>query len=130
MMPGMSAYYISRAVLSLALGVFLALTGSAAWMAAIMGLIVFGLFLWAPHSGRYAVHPGLGITALRRDERTQSINDQAARNAFVVTMLAIAGAAIYFGAVSLTSVPVGLLQYVLILGAVTYLISDLFLRRS
>ena len=129
-MSGMSAYYISRAVLSLAVGVFLALTGSAAWMAALMGVIVFGLFLWAPHSGRYAVHPELGVTALRRDERTQSVNDKAARNAFVVTMLAIAGTDIYFGAISLTSVPVALLHYVLILGAVMYFVSDLFLRRS
>jgi len=97
MMSGMSAYYISRAVISAASGVLLALTGLQWWMATLMGVIVFGLFLWAPRSGRYAVHPEFGVTALRRDEHTQAINDKAARNAFVVTMLAIAGIAIYFG---------------------------------
>jgi nitrogen fixation-related uncharacterized protein len=130
MMSGMSVYYISRAVISAALGVLLALTGLQWWMAVLMGVIVFGFFLWAPRSGRYAVHPEFGVTALRRDERTQTINDKAARNAFIVTMLAIAGIAIYFGSIVPASVPVTMLQYMLILGALTYFVSDFVLRRS
>jgi hypothetical protein len=130
MMSGMSVYYISRAVISAALGVLLALTGLQWWMAMLMGVIVFGFFLWAPRSGRYAVHPEFGVTALRRDERTQTINDKAARNAFIVTMLAIAGIAIYFGSIVPASVPVTMLQYMLILGALTYFVSDFVLRRS
>jgi hypothetical protein len=129
-MSGMSAYYISRAVISAASAVLLALTGLQWWMATLMGVIVFGLFLWAPRSGRYAVHPEFGVTALRRDERTQTINDKAARNAFIVTMLAIAGIAIYFGSIAPAGVPVAALQSVLILGALTYFVSDFFLRRS
>ena len=129
-MSGMSAYYISRAVISAASGVLLALTGLQWWMATLMGVIVFGLFLWAPRSGRYAVHPEFGVTALRRDERTQAINGKAARNAFIVTMLAIAGIAIYFGSIAPASVPVAMLQSMLILGALTYFVSDFFLRRS
>ncbi len=126
-MSGMSAYYISRAIISAAFAVFLAVTGFELWMATLMGAIVFGLFLWAPRSGRYAVHPEFGVTALRRDERTQGINDRAARNAFVVVMLALAGLAIYFGATAF--VPVRVLEYALILGVLTYFGSDLFLRR-
>jgi len=129
-MSGMSVYYVSRAVISAALGVLLALTGLEWWMAALLGAIVFAFFVWAPHSGRYSVHPELGVTALRRDERTQGINDKAARNAFVVTMLAIAGTAIYFGAIAAVSVPIAMLKWTLVLGVLVYFVSDFVLRRA
>lgn len=129
-MSGMSAYYISRAVISAALGVLLALTGLEWWLAALLGLMVFAFFVYAPHSGRYAVHPELGVTALRRDERTQGINDKAARNAFVVTMLVIAGMAIYFGAIAAVSVPIAALKWTLALGVLVYFVSDFVLRRA
>jgi hypothetical protein len=129
-MTGMTSYYISRAVISIAFGALFAATGSAWWLSVLMGGLVFALFLWAPHSGRYAVHPELGITALRRDERTQGINDKAARNAFVVSMLALGGIAVYFGALALATVPLAALKWVLVAGAVTYVGSDLWLRRS
>lgn len=129
-MTGMSVYYISRAVISAALGVLLALTGFQWWLAVLMSAIVFAFFLWAPRSGRYSVHPEFGFTALQRDERTQIINDKAARNAFVFTMLAVAGIAIYFGSIAPAGVPVGILHWTLILGVLTYFASDLFLRRS
>jgi heme A synthase len=129
-MSGMSVYYVSRAAISAALGAVLALTGLEWWMAALLGAIVFAFFVWAPHSGRYAVHPELGITALRRDERTQGINDKAARNAFVVTMLAIAGIAIYFGSVAAVSVPIAMLKWTLVLGMLVYFVSDFVLRRA
>jgi hypothetical protein len=126
----MSRYYISRALISIALGALLALTGSQWWMAGLVGVIVFAYFLWAPHSGRYAVHPELGVTALRRDERTQTINDKAARNAFVATILTVAGIAVYFGTIAPANVPVAILNLALVLGMLTYFVSDFWLRRS
>ena len=129
-MSSMSLYYLSRALISLAVGSLLALTGSPWWSAALAGLIVFGWFLWAPRSGRYAVHPGLGVTALRRDERTQVINDKAARNGFVMVTLAIATIAIYFERIMQSAVPVTMLNHTLVPAAVTYFLSDLWLRRS
>lgn len=129
-MTGLSRYYITRALISLAFGGLFALTGSPWWMAVLTGLIVFALFLWAPRSGRYAVHPELGVTALRRDERTQAINDKAARNGFVVTTLAIAMIAIYFGTITQTDVPILALHLALALAALTYFLSDFLLRRS
>src|SRR3990170_585048 len=119
-MIGMSRYYLSRAVLSAAFSLLLYLTGAAWWMAVLLGVITFAFFLWAPHSGRYAVHPELGVTALRRDERTQGINDRSARNAFIVTMLAVAGAALYSGRYTPAEVPVSFLNYTLILGVLIY----------
>ncbi len=128
-MTGMTWYYVSRAALSALLALALASGGLAWWVAAVMGLAVFAFFLWAPRSGRYAVHPEAGITALRRDERTQGITDRAARNAFVVTMLVIAGAAIYFGSMPGAAMPIDLLNRVLVLGALTYFASDFWYRR-
>jgi hypothetical protein len=86
-------YYLSRAVFSVIFGGIFFLSGSPLWEAALMAGLLLALFIWAPHSGRYAVHPEFGITALSRDERTQLINDKAARNAFVVIMLLIGAAA-------------------------------------
>ena len=129
-MKRMSLYYVSRAIVSIAFGGLFYLSGSSLWMAILIGSVAFVWFLWAPHSGRYTVHPELGITALRRDEHTQQINDHAARNAFVVLGMAIAILSIYFGSVLQTDIPVRILNYVLILGAITYYASDFQLRKS
>jgi hypothetical protein len=129
-MKGMSLYYVSRAIVSIVFGGLFYLSGSPLWTAIMIGSAAFAWFLWAPHSGRYAVHPELGITALRRDEHTQQINDHAARNAFVVLGMAIAILSIYFGSVLQTDIPVRILNYALILGVLTYYASDFQLRKS
>jgi nitrogen fixation-related uncharacterized protein len=129
-MTGMRAYYASRALISIAFGLLFTFTGSPWWMGVLMGALAFGFFLWAPRSGRYSVHPEMGATALRRDEHTQVVNDRAARNAFVIMGLALAGLSIYFGAINLAFIPVTLLNYTLILGVVVYFLSDLILRRK
>ena len=128
-MKGMSVYYVSRAIVSIVFGGLFYLSGGSLWTAILMGSVAFVWFLWAPHSGRYTVHPELGITTLRRDEHTQQINDHAARNAFVVSGMAIAILSIYFGSVLRTDIPVRFLNYVLILGALTYFASDFQLRK-
>jgi len=129
-MSGMSRYYLSRVLISLAFGGLFALTGSPWWMAVLFSAVLIALFLYAPHSGRYAVHPDLGVMALQRDERTQKITDRAARNAFVVTVLIIAAIVLYFGSVSSTGVPVTALKLTLAIAALTYFLSDFWLRRS
>jgi len=129
-MTGMTRYYVSRTGIALAVGLLFAFMGSPWWVALLIGGLVLAFFLWAPQSGRYAVRPEHGTTALRRDERTQAINDKAARNAFVVTMVPLAGIAVYFHALALALVPVTLLNLVLALGALTYFASDAWLRRT
>jgi len=129
-MRGLSRYYASRALISAALGGLFVLTGASWWMALLAAAAALAFFLWAPRSGRYAVHPNSGVTALRRDERTQTISDKAARNAFVVSVLALAAIAITFGSVFRTDVPIGFLSGTIALAAVTYFTSDLWLRRS
>ncbi len=129
-MSGMRSYYLSRVVLCVAFGLLLYFTGATWWMAVLLAAIVLAFFLWAPHSGRYAVHPEQGVTTLRRDERTQAINDRSARNAFIVTMLAVAGLALFFGRSTPPVVPVSFLTYLLMLGVIVYYLSDFLQRRS
>ena len=129
-MSRLSRYYVSRTFVSIALGALLAATGCPWWMAALLGGTVLAFFLWAPQSGRYAVHSEKGVTALQLDERTQMISDRAARNAFVATVLVIAGTAVYFGTIARADVPVGALNLALVLGVLTYSVSDFWLRRT
>lgn len=128
-MSGMS-YYLSRALISAALGGLLAITGSSWWAAALVGAAAFVLFLWAPVSGRYVVDPERGVTALGRDERSQAIVGKASRNAFAVTIFLLAVLTLYFGVINPGSVPIHALSLVLFLGALTYFVSDLWFRRT
>ena len=123
-------YYLSRGVLSIAFGGLFWLTGSPLWEAALIGGLLLALFLWAPHSGRYSVHPEFGVTALRRDERTQVVNDKAARNAFVAVMLALAAASLYWGSAGAAVVSIGVLKILLIGGTLIYFASDLWFRKA
>jgi hypothetical protein len=125
-----TSYYLSRALISAAFGGLLAMTGSPWWTAALVGAAAFGLFLWAPMSGRYVVDPERGVTALGRDERAQAIVGKASRNAFAVTMLLIAALGLYFGILNPGSVPIQALGLVVFLGTLTYFVSDLWLRRA
>jgi len=128
-MTGMKSYYVSRALISIAFGVLFA-ADSTWWTGILVGTLAFAWFLLAPHIGRYSVHPEFGITALRRDERAQVINDKAARNAFVISMLALGGIIVYFGIFALTSVPITVFRWLLIIGVLIYYVSDFWLRKA
>ena len=66
---------------------------------------------------------------MQRDERALAISGQAARNGFVVTVMAIAAIALYFGAVTQTAVPILALHLTLTLATFTYFLSDFWMRR-
>ena len=129
MTKNMLPYYLSRTILSAAIGLLLFVTGSTLWTVILISGLILALFLWAPHSGRYSVHPELGVTALRRDERTQVINDKAARNAFIVSMLTVGAIAIYFGLFGAIYISISVFKIVLVIGGLTYIVSDLWLRK-
>jgi hypothetical protein len=130
MNKNMLPYYASRAIISIGFGGLFLVTGSPVWEAILTAGVLLALFLWAPHSGRYAVHPELGVTTLRRDEWTQAVNDKAARNAFVVIMLLIGAASLYFGTIGMASISSGFLRILLIVGTLVYFGSDFWLRRA
>jgi len=124
----MKNYYVSRAVLSAGLAGCVAPLETPLWLSAVFGILVFLVFVWMTRSGRYVVNPEFGATALPSDERTQQIVDKAARNAFVVVTLILAGLVVYYGTVEKSDVPVGLLATGLAAGAVGYILSDFWMR--
>jgi hypothetical protein len=126
----MTWYFVSRAAISIAVGGLFVLAGAPWWMAAGAGVVALAFFIWAPRSGRYAVRPEDGVTALRRDERTQAITNRAARNGFALTMLSLAGLILYFELVASSDVPVSALALVLLIGTATHFASDLWFRRA
>lgn len=128
-MTSKSGYYITRTLIAVAFGSLLVLARLPWWSALLVTASVLGFFLWAPRGGRYVVDAKGGIAPMRRDERTKAISDQAARNAFVCTMLALAGATVYFDFITPSDVPVAILSLVLALGMLSYFASDFWLRR-
>ncbi len=125
----MGRYYASRALVSLALGILFLTSGLPWWMAAASTAATFAFFLWAPRSGRYAVHPELGVTALRHDERTEAIRDRSAGIAFAAVMLMLGGIALHAGLAARAEVPVLLINLTLLLGILVYFILDTWQRR-
>ena len=123
-------YVVSRAVVAAVLAVALYFGGLPWWSAVLAGGLALAYFLWAPGSGWYVVREKGGATPLRRDERSQTVTDKSARNAFVVTVLAVAALTMVYGRVLEDSVPVSALVGVLGLAALTYALSDLLLRRT
>lgn len=123
-------YVVSRAVLTAVLGAALYAGGLPWWGAAAACVVALGFFLLAPRCGRYVVKDDGGAVPFRRDERSRAIRDHAARNAFVLTVLALAGLTIAYGLILDAAVPVAALGSVLGLAILAYVVSDLCLRRS
>jgi len=123
-------YYLSRTALSIVITALLYFTGSRLWAAVLIGGVILLLFLLAPLSGRYTVHPEFGVTALRRDDFTQAVNDRAARNGFVACMLLAGGASAYTSTFGNGMVPANGLMLIVLAGLLVYYISDFFLRRA
>ena len=67
-------YYLSRALLSAA---FALLVFKLSWQAAVLGLVMFGLFLLYLHSGWFRVDLSQPLFPLRRDDRGASIQRKA-----------------------------------------------------
>lgn len=126
----MTRYYVSRILIAWIFAALFYAVGSSWWVALLVGVMATAWFLYAPHSGRYQVDPGRGVTALGRDERSQWINDKAARNALVVLGLALGGLNIYFGTIAgSATVPIEWTRWLLAGAAAVYLLSDIVLRR-
>jgi hypothetical protein len=124
----MKTYYVSRILISVAFGILQLATGTVWWKALLIVLGLIALFMWAPHCGRYTVYPEFGVSALRRDEYTQTINDKAARNAFVAMVLILCSILFITGAAA--TISVGMVKWSLVGGVGIYYFSDFWLRRQ
>jgi len=125
----MKKYYISRGFLSLIMGVIVYLISTSVWIAALSAVSVFVVFVLLSRSGRYKVKPEKGVAALQRDEWTQGINEKAGRNAWVIVAVMGSLTVLYYSVISPGDVPVFILGILLLLGLLTYYVSDFWLRR-
>jgi hypothetical protein len=128
-MPGMSRYYLTRALIALLLGVAVGLSMTNWWLGGLAGLATFAAFLWIPRSGRYVVQDQASAAPMRADEMSRAIRDRAARNSFVAVSLYLSALVIHFGLVAQADVPVELLNLALSLALAVYVASDWLLRR-
>jgi hypothetical protein len=125
----MKQYYISRGFLSLVFGGIVYLICASAWIAVVSAVIVFAAFVLISRSGRYRVKPEKGVAAMQRDEWTQGISQKAGRNAWVIVALMGSLTVLYYSVISPGDVPVFALAILLLLGLLTYYVSDLWFRR-
>lgn len=125
----MKRYYVSRGVVSIVFGGLFYLFSGSLLAGLLSAVLVFITFMYLPRSGRYKVFPHKGSTALRRDEWTQSINQRSGRNAWVIVTIGGGGLVLYYGLISPGDVPFVLLGGLLLLGVVTYYVSDYWMRR-
>jgi len=129
-MSGLMRYYSSRALISAVLGIILYLGGLPWWIALLTAMLLLVMFVMLPRSGRYVVKPEQGISALRRDERSQQITNRAATIGFATVMIAVGALAVYFGVFHPGDVPANWLGLVVALGALSYFAADLWMRRK
>jgi hypothetical protein len=125
----MKRYYMSRAVLSIAFGGLVYLVSGYPLAGLLGAVLAFLTFVYLPRSGRYRVDPQKGATALYRDEWTQGISQRSGRNAWVVVTIVGSGLVLYYGLLSPRDVPVSLLGAVLMIGWLTYVASDYWMRK-
>ena len=125
----MISYTITRILLALGLAGAIYAASNLWWMAILTGGAALAFFLWFPHSGRYTVRPEGGLAPMRRDERAQHINNRAGRNGFGILMLGLAVLVLFFSSPEGT-VPTGALNLLLMAGILSYLLSDLWMRRT
>jgi hypothetical protein len=110
-------YYITRAIVSAALGVIVVSSGWPWWGGVAMSFFGFAAFLWYAHSGHYLVDPSTPLAPLRRDARGKAVRNQA-----LVIAVAVAGVSYALGSLlgPILSFPPNLGSWALLLGMVVY----------
>jgi hypothetical protein len=121
-------YVATRLFVAAVMAVLVGLVGGSWYLAGVFGGLSFVVLMVARRGGRYLTSADGSV--LRRDERGREIADRAARNGFVVLMLATGTLSMVFHALGRAAVPVGLLEGALALAALAWLASDLWQRRG
>ena len=122
------AFVATRTLVAAALGALAVLVGASWYAAGVLAGVALVALLVARRSGRYLSTDNGSV--LRRDERGREIADRAARNGFVVLVLAVGAISAVSHALGRASVPVGAVEGALAAGALAWLASDLWQRRG
>lgn len=128
-MGSLRNYYFSRMFIGIVFGMLFIFFGAPWWAGLLAGLITLLGFAWAYHSGRYVKQIRAdGQMKLVHDENTRAIANKAARNGFVMSVLALAFINLYFWKSGSDTLPIGYLQAILAISLLTFAISDIILR--
>ena len=122
------AFVATRTLVAAALGALAVLVGASWYAAGVLAGVALVALLVTRRSGRYLSTDNGAV--LRRDERGREIADRAARNGFVVLVLAVGAISAVSHALGRASVPVGAVEGALAAGALAWLASDLWQRRG
>ncbi len=122
-------YVLTRLPIVVALALLAALAGGSVWLVGAVAGAAGAAIALVPGGGRYGVRSGPRGVALERDERGRLIADRAARNGFVVVVVALGAASIVLHASGRSVVPGYLLDLILAAGVLTWMGSDLLQRR-
>ncbi len=122
------SFVAARLLAAALLGGLAALAGASWYVAGALAGVAAVALLVARRQGRYLA--GQRGAVLQRDERGRMIADRAARNGFVVLVLAVGAISIVAHALGRASIPLGLLEGALAAGALAWLASDAWQRRG
>lgn len=135
MMRGLSSqYWFSRFLLVTLLALAMIALGAPIWMALTVALLAIAALLLLVRSGRYAVRPESALTPFRRDERGEHITRRATSYGFIVVMVLLATAILFYANFSDSLLaqqiaPLDAMQLVTAAGAITWVISEVVLRQ-
>lgn len=104
------------------------LAGASGYVAGLAAGLAFVGLLVLHGRGRY-LHTGRGAV-LARDERGRAIADRAARNGFVVLILAVTALSLATHGLGRSALPVAWLDAALAAGSLAWIASDLWQRRG
>jgi len=109
-------YYISRAAISILIGLLMA-SSNGLWSGVLFGIFVFVVFVWYAHSGRYLIDTANPLNPLKRDTRGKEIRNRA-------LVIAVAVGGLVYGVSAflkqILSLPYNMDTWALIAGAAIY----------
>jgi len=129
MRSDMQSYYISRGLIAILFGGLVYWFGGSILAGVLSAAAILAVFVYLPRSGRYRVNPEKGVSPMRRDEWSQNVNRRSGLYAWVVVTIAGSALVLYYGLISPGNVPLGMVGALLLLGVLTYYVSDFWLRR-
>ncbi|MGQ9492757.1 MAG: hypothetical protein ACUVR2_03200 [Anaerolineae bacterium] len=130
MRKGLYWYYITRGMLILAWIGLMILLKARREIVLFGVLLMTGLHLWLPHSGRYVIRDDRPLSPLEHDERERAISLRAASYGFSTLVVLLAAAVIWAGLHSRNTLSVDQVSMIMAIGLITQFVASLWLHRQ
>nr|MBC7244702.1 hypothetical protein [Chloroflexota bacterium] len=130
MRKGLYWYYITRGMLILAWIGLMILLKARREIILFGVLLMTGLYLWLPYSGRYVIRDDRPLSPLEHDEREQTISLKAASYGFSVLVVLMAAVIIWAALHSQDVLSIEQVSLIMAIGLITQFIASLWLHRQ